>query len=501
MKRSTRIIKKNAVISLVGFFISGLLLSGEIMSAPGKKTKSEGQPEESRNSTTAGGRKTSVTLEDFIRQAASNNPAFQKILVDTLYLQYREALELPPGDFLINLNGEYGAFLGSDTFDQNDYSAGLEISKLFPDTGTTISASYNKAGNFSRNINRFGTVLGAEISQSVIQNAFGANTRRLRQSVELQTQMARHQVLEAYEDYLALLTGVYLDWFRSYREVKILEDDYQETRRVYRQVVSKKGYGVARVEDVERSRLQMLQSREELLSEQTRLEQLRNEIRERAGFAPAGGSAQLRPVLPRLPEKDNPQIAEFDPGKSRTMKILKLMEENGILLRQVAEDNLLPSAELFGGYNLLGQDVGFAQPEHKVYFGFRSQLNFQNTREGAREEVARLDERKARLNRRAGILDLNVNIENIRLELARERRLLELAGERLTSARRLYTAESRRYSIGRTSLVDLISARGLLRQAERGQARARTSYFKTRTEYNRLTDQLVRKLPEKRPVQ
>ncbi len=80
-----------------------------------------------------------LPIEEFIAAAVKNDTVFEEILIDELDLKYSKALELPAGDLVLSVRGEYDLNLTQDT---DDHEAAISLSKLFPYTGTTISAEY-----------------------------------------------------------------------------------------------------------------------------------------------------------------------------------------------------------------------------------------------------------------------------------------------------------------------------------------------------------------------
>jgi hypothetical protein len=83
-------------------------------------------------------KKRELTMREFIKISAAADPEFQSILIEQYYLKYKKDLELPASDLVLSLTGQYDLFL--DQKEKNGAEGSISLSKLFPATGTEISA-------------------------------------------------------------------------------------------------------------------------------------------------------------------------------------------------------------------------------------------------------------------------------------------------------------------------------------------------------------------------
>ena len=83
-----------------------------------------------------------LSLDEFIRLASVNDTRFEEILINQLKLKYKKGLELPPADLVVSLKNEYDFFL--DPYEEESENS-ISLSKLFPFTGTTITAEYDSS--------------------------------------------------------------------------------------------------------------------------------------------------------------------------------------------------------------------------------------------------------------------------------------------------------------------------------------------------------------------
>ena len=109
---------------------------------------------------------------------------------------------------------------------------------LFPYTGTSVSFEYVTTPSYALSDNV--SDLTFTVTQPVGQNAFGAATRLLDEIVDVEVEVVRFQIVEAYEDYLALLMSRYLDWYAAYENLNIARSSYQEKFKAFREYQAKR---------------------------------------------------------------------------------------------------------------------------------------------------------------------------------------------------------------------------------------------------------------------
>ncbi|MBU0634022.1 MAG: hypothetical protein KKA52_03050, partial [Candidatus Omnitrophica bacterium] len=132
-------------------------------------------------------------VEEFVKLAAQNDTRFEEILIDELALQYRKDLNLPARDLILSIKAQYDFFLSQD---REEPESTVSLEKLFPYFGTSFSASYKSAPSFSSQANS--SEFTFSISQPIAKNAFGSATRLQDKIIGLETDVARHQIIEAY---------------------------------------------------------------------------------------------------------------------------------------------------------------------------------------------------------------------------------------------------------------------------------------------------------------
>ena len=138
-----------------------------------------------------------LVLDEYVMKATTNDTEFQEILIDSLPLQYRRDLNLPAKDIVLEVATQYDLFLIQDREEQE---GSLSLTKLFPMTGTEIDLGYSTSASFSRSTNKSDFTLS--ITQPIAENAFGKATRLKNKIIGVEIDVIKHQVVEAYEDYL-----------------------------------------------------------------------------------------------------------------------------------------------------------------------------------------------------------------------------------------------------------------------------------------------------------
>ena len=431
-----------------------------------------------------------LTFKTFLSKTLKHDPSFQRLLLSRLYLKYAEDLGLPPSDLLLEVQAEYGFFRETEE-DRvvSDPGARVTLTKLFPQTGTEVSASYAKISAATTGLNRYVSTLGVQVSQSILRNSFGRSTRKLKKQIQIETRVARHQIVEAYEDYLSFLLVIYLDWFRAEKRREAALKTLQEEEQVYKLTLRKRRLRVAYNDEVQRANLAVLVAKAQLEAASAEEYNRKLQIAQLSGekFENLGKSVAIDfdKSFSRVNKK---QI-------SRTEKILNLLKVAGMLEREIAADALLPSARLFAGYDVLSRNFSFTRPDHRVYVGLNFGLNFTRQIEKAQHEVALLDEKDIKLQNKQTLLNLTTDVKIIDNHVASIAKVVALAEERLKVAATVARALQRKYNLGQANITDLATARRDLVSARVNLIEQLANQAELRLEQLRLRDILVYKLP------
>ncbi len=460
--------------------------------------------------------KKSLTMDEFLGRAVKNDPAFQVILIDNLYRKYNRALEMPPSDIVLGVTGQYNLLIyekltadsvsytgGSvDNYvlnryratrksdDRSSYEGSIALSKLFPLTGTSVTGAYSIERRFIQGDYQVNSAFSAEVSQPIARNAFGKSTRLLDKKVSVENRLARFQVIEACEDYLASLMTLYLDWYSTRENYRTAEEILKENRSLLATVQNKRRYRIALPEDVDKVSLEVMSAREDLVSLEDLLARYHTRIIETAALE---NGVLYEPVDPQISGMDESGTESIEKimATSRTAVMLRLLERSGVLAEDIAREGLLPSLDLFLGYSLRGRDYTMDNAKHTIYGGITSAIGFIRGQEKARYGTARVDLAKIRASNRNSLLTLKIDLVSLRSEVEREMKLAGLSEEKAKVAEQILNAERRNYAIGRISLNDLIIARNNATRFRYEAVMRHVLYKQLLLEWKRLTDTLV----------
>jgi len=427
-----------------------------------------------------------LTLQEFIKQACQKDTVFQQILIDELALKYEKRLQLPVADLVMSLEGQYD-FLFKPNY--NDPESSISLSKLFPYTGTELEAEYSSS--LAVSARRITSDFTVKVSQPIAQNAFGKNTRLLDKIVGLEVDVAKYQIVEAYEDYLATLVQLYYDWYSAYENLKTGQNSYNENLKLLENIKERERHKIALPVDTNKISLQVIAKKENLISLENSYENHLNLIKEAIRYH---GERELLPQdsdlysgLNIVFEKDYESFKE----RSRTSKILALLENKSFLEVDKHADELLPSIDIFAGYSVDGTQHDLGNKDEMAFVGASFDWDFPTQVETAEYETAKIGSRKRVLSSESIHVQLYAKLKNISIAIEREKKLIGLAEEKISLAQSILNDETENYSLGRTTLNDLIDEINMLENNKFSKISHQIQLKKLIVEWLRLSDSLV----------
>jgi outer membrane protein TolC len=428
-----------------------------------------------------------LCFEDFLELAVSNDSEFEEILIDELTLKYQKALQLPAKDIVLSVKQQHEFFYSQD---RNSPDTEVSLTKLFPYTGTKVSLGYETGASLtSDNLSSKATFL---LSQPIAKNAFGHSTRLLDKIVGLEVDVARYQVVEAYEDYLALVLTAYYNWVEDYKNLAIGKKSYQSNLELLDDIYQRKEEKIAKSIDVNKVKLQVMSKEERLIELEEQYQKSLNIIKRIIRYK------KDTPLVPASSEGIDSLAADFEAlfeqfhENSRTFKILEKLENaSGLKVARDAND-LLPSINLLIGYEVGGNKYAMEDDDNFLYAGMQIDWPFGHQVQRAEYEIAKILERRAKLITTNTYYDLHTQLRNLYLQLEREKKLIKIIEQRIELAEAVLEAEAKNYSFGQVSLNDYIQAVNALDANRFNQVLHQALYQKLMVEWFRLTDQLVR---------
>lgn len=427
-----------------------------------------------------------LILEDFIRLATENDTEFETILIDELTLQYSKRLGLPPGDLVLGVKGGYDLFLHQERGDTN---AEISLSKLFPFLGTEVTASYETVPALARRQNS--TAMTAMISQPIAENAFGRAYRLRDKIIGLEVDVAHHQIVEAYEDFLAGVILAYYDWYEAYENLKIGESSHRANLELLRNMEERMKSNIALPIDLNKIKLQVYAKEEKLIDLRTKYANALNFIEKSIRYE---GVRELIPAEPSvyagLPIDFEKDYAAFE-ANSRTHQVLRLLESRSGYLVKEDFDDLLPSIEVFSGYTVewAGREI---DREDNVFFaGVSLQWPVPDTVEQAEYQVSKINRNKTALSTENTRYRLFVNLKNVYQQVVREEQLMAIAREKIVLAKAVLEDETENYSFGKVTLNDYIDAVNVYDNNRFNKVLHDMLMRRLKVEWLRLSDRLI----------
>ena len=237
-----------SVIGLVVIMFASVLIAKEVRQKPSFEEKND-----ERNGKV-------LSLNEFIRLASKNDTAFEEILIDELTLQYSRDIDLPAKDIVLAVKTQYDLYFDQD---REEPETSLSLSKLFPMTATTVTAGYKNTPAYTSTTSS--SQFAFTISQPIAQNAFGKATRLKDKIIGIEVEVAKHQVVEAYEDYFSAIVVVYYDWYEAYQNLMIGESSYETNLALLENIKERQNSKIAIELDVNKTTLQFLAKKEKLI--------------------------------------------------------------------------------------------------------------------------------------------------------------------------------------------------------------------------------------------
>jgi len=429
-----------------------------------------------------------ITIDEFIKLAAKNDTEFEEILIDELPLQYRKDLNLPARDIILEIKGQYDLFLDQD---REKPEATVSLSKLFPYLGTELTAAYKSTPSFNTTINS--SEFTFTISQPIAENAFGKATRLRDKIIGVEIDVIKHQVVEAYEDYLATVMIAYFNWYEAYENLKIGESSYGENLKLMDNIKERQKSSIALPIDANKINLQVLGKKETLVGLQEKYQNALNFIKKAIRYR---GDEE---IVPQKPNVYADLMISFDRDfekfkkESRTYQVLRLLEDKSSLDVDKNADDLLPSLNLLIGYKVAGDDHKIRNEDNMVFAGISMDWPFSDQVERAEYETSKIALDKQKLTTTNTHYKLFTDIKNLFQTINREEQLGKIAREKIGLAQSVIEDETENYSFGKVTINDYIQAVNVLDNNRFNQIFHEVQNRKFIIEWLRITDQLINK--------
>lgn len=428
-----------------------------------------------------------LSLQEFIQQASKNDVTFETILIDQLSLKYRRDILLPDSDLIMDVKYQYNFYINQN---RNKPEATVSLSKLFPYNGTQLSLSYNKDASATTATDN--SSLQFLITQPIAKNAFGKSTVLQDKIIGIENDIRRHQIVEAYEDYLASLTVAYYNWYSAYENLKVSQLSYKSNQELMKNIRQRQRQKIALPIDVNKMKLLLISKQESLIVSQEIYNTYSNLIFKAIQHK---GTTPYIPTAPGRPVDKVDFAADYENFtlNSRTYQALDLLEQQGTLQVKKVADDLLPSTNLLLGYQLDGTEWGIKDQERSYFAGISVRWPIGHSVDNAKKAIAQIEHKKTILSNKNKYEDLHTNLKNIYLQIQREQKLITIAKQKNTLAQSILKDEAENYSFGKVTLNDYITAVNRVDENRFNHTEHSVQLNKLLVEWLRLTDQLVNK--------
>ncbi|MFC1599280.1 TolC family protein [Candidatus Omnitrophota bacterium] len=329
------------------------------------------------------------------------------------------------------------------------------------------------------------------MSQPIAENAFGRATRLLDKIVGIEVEVARHQIIEAYEDYLAAIIQRYYEWYSAYENFKTAESSYKENIKLFENIKERRKNNIALPIDVNKVQVQVYAKEEKLITLRSAYIQRLNMIKEAIRY---DGRQKLLPELPFL-YKDLEMTFSQDyrrfKDESRTYRVLMMLEDKSSLEVARSADSLFPSIDLFAGISLEGSGYDIKSDEKKAVGGVSFELPLPGQVERAEHQTAKIGHDKTTLSNQSTYARLYTDLKNLYENIEREKKLIKIADEKISLSMAILEDETENYSYGKVSLNDLIDEINKLDENKFSKTIHMIQLRKLIVEWLRLTDRLI----------
>ncbi|MBT5954708.1 TolC family protein [bacterium] len=414
-----------------------------------------------------------LSLDDFIMKAIKNDTTFHTMILESYKFSYWKELNVSVSELLLSGGTDYEILNGSMI-----KNTSLLLSKTFPNQGQSYSSSYTFSDGIDSNSSTSFT-----FSQDIARNAFGKSVQLDEKIEAIKLDIARFQLVEAYEDYMAELMILYYSWINQYEGLQQALSSFKENQKVLDSIKNRKLRKIANDTDVNKLELQILTKKEQVIGFETDFFETTRKIKRVINDTI---SKEVYPerkiVLDNLPISFDDELSIIQ-KESRTFDLFSKIRTETSLDVEKAIRNLLPSVSLSA--TILNKSLTYGS------LGISFDLPLQNKLAKADYEVSKLESLKVDSQSLTDELMLITTIRNIYESLITQKRLIAIASSKREFAQKILDAESENYSFGKVTLNDYIGAVNRHDSLRLEEIKRKIDYQIMSVEWKRLTDRLI----------
>lgn len=431
----------------------------------------------------------SLSASQFLKLAVTQNPAFKLLMLEEIKNKYDYQNE----DMLLNLLLEADSSIYSS--DGSPVAATVGLKTELPSTATELGLSYNGEDTSAK----------FSLQQPLLRNALGKQNRLQKINADLTYEIKNLAVLEDYENLIADMLNLYLDWSEAWYNIENAKTILQEDERIYREVQERRRQNVALEVDEYKALQELLAARRQFISASNQfLRQQMNlkrviPLNGQVKYMPSGDifSSILGDILSQ--EKSSNIMHNFSlegPSlekhieslylESRSFSIYKATDESFNNKVDLAKSSIFPVLQAAFTAENIGEN------ETSITAGLNFEWAFPDQGSRAIAESTKIEKKQSELQISMASRDLKINLSFLHHSIEQQNIVLNLLKQEVDLAEQILLEERQEYKRGRSSLRELINAVKALNNKQQLLLSEQTRLNRLVIDWLRISDHLVR---------
>ena len=391
-----------------------------------------------------------LTYKGFIKKVMTYDPVIKSYALDEKSSSYEIDRQLPTRQLLFALEEERGYSISGPSFNTG-FTTG-RLSKDITKTGTSLSLSHSEVTRPDREE----SVTSIRLNQSLLNNAFGRDTRLQEKSLRTQFSARKLELDNLKESYLAQRSIQYLDYQRTFLEYELSREIVKEVNTLYDVVKRRYKRKIATLADLNRGKLLKIQ-REEILILR------KNDFIDNQGqtFTNIGETAVINPskqlkIYEKVMDSDFEQLRIPFEQSRRYQQLKNTIDSSQDELTLAQRVNNL-DLDFFGGYSRDDSNrFNASVNREEVFMGLRLEIHIGDNQAKAAEQIAGVNLDNANLDLQRFRESYNTRQETLSVQIKDLKKFVKLRSQKVETIKQIIKDETKRYQVGRYDLEDLI---------------------------------------------
>lgn len=424
-----------------------------------------------------------ISLKSFIELNLKQDQKYEQYELEKKKKKFLIDQGLPADALTFNLSHEIGKVAGRTS--ENVTTTG-SLTKEFSETGTSFSLSktHSVQPNIDENVTEF------QIQQSLVKNAFGRDTRLLKDQIKEESNLLVEQTNEDYEVYFLDTMVLYFEYQAAYQKFIVAQSVYKESQSLSKQVKSKLSKRIATQTDYEKSEIELIEAEADLFVKQRDMNIIIAQLKERLGEGYNKVEPQSPDELFAIFKKIN--VNDIDVRKLREYKVSELNEKISKMEVDLSDRSDDLDLSLIAGYST-EDSVRYSAPvkQDETIIGVSLSVPFGDDQTKANREIAKLDLLKNKLEKKRLENELNRRLEALKEQILYYQKSINLYQRKIKITKNILAAENKRYSYGKIDLDTLIEQKNNYSTARFSYQESLTNYLQLITQWLEFNDQLI----------